>query len=394
MLVRYSAAQKAAAEAAGTFIFVFAGAAAVIVNQWTGGLLGPAGVAAVHGVALAAAVSAFRPVSGGHVNPAVSLACAAAGRMTGRSALVYILAQLVGAVAAALAAAAVFPDGVWQAAQLGAVHLHPNVTWLRGAVMEAILAFALVIGYLGTAVDPRGPRSVTGIAVGGVAFAAMMVGGPVTGGAVNPARAFAVALAGGAWSHHLVFWLGPAAGAVAAGWLYDKLLLRPLLEEEPEYPAGVDADVAAGVAGVARRAAPAGDAAEPVGVAGAGYFEEPEDFDLFRSPQAAATGPFRLEADADPWGEPAVLGKDEPAVLNEDEPSGLERSERTVLDEDEPAEPGEPSEPLRGERYREQVRALRRQLEQEQLEERRRRREEERQAQRRPPWRRWGRPRR
>lgn len=389
MLVRYSAAQKAAAEAAGTFIFVFAGAAAVIVNQWTGGLLGPAGVAAVHGVALAAAVSAFRPVSGGHVNPAVSLACAAAGRMTGRSALVYILAQLVGAVAAALAAAAVFPDGVWQAAQLGAVHLHPNVTWLRGAVMEAILAFALVIGYLGTAVDPRGPRSVTGIAVGGVAFAAMMVGGPVTGGAVNPARAFAVALAGGAWSHHLVFWLGPAAGAVAAGWLYDKLLLRPLLEEEPEYPAGVDADVAAGVAGVARRAAPAGDAAEPVGVAGAGYFEEP-----VRSPQAAATGPFRLEADADPWGEPAVLGKDEPAVLNEDEPSGLERSERTVLDEDEPAEPGEPSEPLRGERYREQVRALRRQLEQEQLEERRRRREEERQAQRRPPWRRWGRPRR
>lgn len=260
--------------------------------------------------------------------------------------------------------------------------------------MEAILAFALVIGYLGTAVDPRGPRSVTGIAVGGVAFAAMMVGGPVTGGAVNPARAFAVALAGGAWSHHLVFWLGPAAGAVAAGWLYDKLLLRPLLEEEPEYPAGVDADVAAGVAGVARRAAPAGDAAEPVGVAGAGYFEEPEDFDPFRSPQAAATGPFRLEADADPWGEPAVLGKDEPAVLNEDEPSGLERSERTVLDEDEPAEPGEPSEPLRGERYREQVRALRRQLEQEQLEERRRRREEERQAQRRPPWRRWGRPRR
>src|SRR5690606_19872003 len=160
----------------------------------------------------------------------------------------------------------------------------------------------------GTAVDPRGPRSVTGIAVGGVAFAAMMVGGPVTGGAVNPARAFAVALAGGAWSHHLVFWLGPAAGAVAAGWLYDKLLLRPLLEEEPEYPAGVDADVAAGVAGVARRAAPAGDAAEPVGVAGAGDFEEPEDFDPFRSPQAAATGALRLQADAAPSGQAGARG--------------------------------------------------------------------------------------
>ncbi|REJ34374.1 MAG: aquaporin, partial [Bacillota bacterium] len=119
MLVRYSAAQKAAAEAAGTFIFVFAGAAAVIVNQWTGGLLGPAGVAAVHGVALAAAVSAFRPVSGGHVNPAVSLACAAAGRMTGRSALVYILAQLVGAVAPALAGAGGVSGRVGAGAQRG-----------------------------------------------------------------------------------------------------------------------------------------------------------------------------------------------------------------------------------------------------------------------------------
>src|SRR5690606_22057243 len=111
---------------------------------------------------------------------------------------------------------------------------------------------------------------------------------------------------------------------------------------------------------------------------------------VFRRPPVSTLFPYTTLFRS----EPAVLGKDEPAVLNEDEPSGLERSERTVLDEDEPAEPGEPSEPLRGERYREQVRALRRQLEQEQLEERRRRREEERQAQRRPPWRRWGRPRR
>lgn len=225
--MRYSAARKAAAEAGGSFVYVFIGAGAVVTDEWSGGALGLPGIASAHALALAAMVIAFRPVSGGHVNPAISLACAATGRIPWSAALMYVLAQLLGGVAAALTVAAVFPADVWLGARLGALQLRPELAPAQGVLLEAVLTFALVVAFLGAGAGRPGPGTAAGLAVGAVAALAMLVGGPVTGGSMNPARAFAVALAGGVWDHQLVYWAGPSMGGLAAGLFYRRLFRQP-----------------------------------------------------------------------------------------------------------------------------------------------------------------------
>jgi len=206
----------ALAEAIGTFTLVFAGVRAI--NAATlAGESEPSSLVAVafaHGLAILVMVAALAAISGAHFNPAITLGFVVAGRMPIRQAAVYWAAQIVGAVVAALIVAAAF--GRFAVGE-GTPALAPNVSALAGIVLEAIGTFFLVLVVFGTAVDERAPASVFPIAIGLTIAADILAFGPLTGGAVNPARAFGPALVSGAWTDHLVYWAGPLIGGAVAG---------------------------------------------------------------------------------------------------------------------------------------------------------------------------------
>ena len=222
--------RPALAELVGTFTFFFIGAGAVCTDAYTRGGVALPGIALAHGLALAVMVSSFGAISGGHFNPAVSIAFAVVGRLPLVTMVAYVVAQLVGAVLAGIALravfAGVFPDAVIGAAHLGTPSLGLDVSFGTGVLVEAILTFALVIAIFGTAVDERAPRTIAGFGIGLTVAADILFGGPLTGAAMNPARAFGPAFASQFWDNHLVYWLGPLAGAVAAALLYEFLFIE------------------------------------------------------------------------------------------------------------------------------------------------------------------------
>ncbi|HYM49278.1 MAG TPA: MIP family channel protein [Candidatus Limnocylindrales bacterium] len=221
--------QSLVAEFLGTFALVLIGAGAIVTNQWTKGALGLAGIAAAHALILSIMISALGHISGGHFNPAVTFAVWIARRISTAMALLYWIAQLVGAVVASWLLLAIFPSAQWQPVHLGTPGLGFDIGFARGVLVEAILTFFLVIAVFGVAVDSRGSfKAVAGFGIGLVLGADILMGGPLTGAAMNPARAFGPALVSNSWQDHLVYWIGPLAGAAIAGAIYGYLLLaRP-----------------------------------------------------------------------------------------------------------------------------------------------------------------------
>lgn len=211
--------KAAVAEMIGTFALVFMGAGSILADALTGGKVGITGIALAHGLAIAAMVSATGHISGGHLNPAVTAAFVATGRLPVGTGLTYLIAQLVGASLAAFFLAAAFPEAVRKAVMLGTPALNPNITAGTGIIVEAILTFFLVFTVFGTAVDGRGPK-MGGLFIGLALTMAIVAGGALTGAALNPARAFGPALFSGMWGNHLVYWVGPIIGGVLAGWIY------------------------------------------------------------------------------------------------------------------------------------------------------------------------------
>jgi glycerol uptake facilitator-like aquaporin len=136
------------------------------------------------------------------------------------------MAQLAGATVASWLLILAFPAGAREAAGLGTPALAPGVRAATGIIIEAVLTFFLVYVVFGTAVDPRGERAGAPLAIGLVLAMDILAGGPLTGAAMNPARAFGPALLAGRWANHLVYWIGPAVGATAAAWTYHWLMLR------------------------------------------------------------------------------------------------------------------------------------------------------------------------
>ena len=213
----------AISEGVGTFVLTFIGAAAICTDAYSGGQLGLVGIALAHGLVLAAIVSALGHVSGAHVNPAVTVGALLVRAIDAPRALVHGAAQLMGASIAGLMLAATFGADVWQPVHLGAPTLGPGVEPGTGVFVEMILTFILVFVILQMAADPRSPRYVHGIVIGATLAAGILVGGPVTGAALNPARAFGPALAAGYWASHSVYWVGPMFGGVVAAVLYGYL---------------------------------------------------------------------------------------------------------------------------------------------------------------------------
>jgi MIP family channel proteins len=213
------------AEFFATFALVFIGAGVVVMDTLHGGTIGLLGIAVAHGLVLMAMVYATGHISGGHVNPAVTAAMWVTKQIRGKMALLYVVAQLLGASLAGFILLGLFPAAT---ANLGVPDLGANVSFFQGILVEAILTFFLVFTIFGVAVDKRAPAGVYGAAIGLVLTFDILFGGLLTGAAMNPARAFGPALASGYWATQLVYWIGPLVGAIVAGLVY-----RYLLWEKP-----------------------------------------------------------------------------------------------------------------------------------------------------------------
>ncbi len=213
------------AELTGTFFLVFAGVGAIVSNLYRPDSVGLLGIAAAHGLALAVAVTATMNVSGGHLNPAVTVGLLSIGRIDAKTAAQYVVAQLMGAILAALAIKGLYPHMAGVAAKLGTPTLASDVSLAQGIVIEAILTFLLAFAVMGTAVDPGAPK-VGGFGIGFVVFFDILAGGTMTGAAMNPARAFGPALLSGTWIAHVVYWVGPILGAVVGFQLYERVVLK------------------------------------------------------------------------------------------------------------------------------------------------------------------------
>lgn len=212
------------AELVGTFAFFFIGAGAIVTNTFSNGAVGLLGIALAHGLILAIMISTFGATSGGHFNPAVTIGFLVTRRIKPDLAVLYIIAQLVGGTLSGLALRAVFVESVWSKTHIGTPALAPGVSVGAAILLEAILTFFLLLAIFGTAVDPRAPK-IGGFGIGLTVGVDIFVGGPVTGAAMNPARAFGPALASGFWDNQLVYWVGPIIGAVIAALLYEYVIL-------------------------------------------------------------------------------------------------------------------------------------------------------------------------
>jgi MIP family channel proteins len=204
------------AEAIGTFLFFFiaAGAALVATGDPAATLLI---VALAHGVVLAVLVSSFGAVSGGHFNPAVTLGLWIAGQVDAMKGVAYMVAQLVGGAAAGFALAYFFGDVGPAVPALG-----EGVDVTEGILLEAIMTTVLLFAVFGTAVDARGPK-IGGLAIGLAVAADILLGGTLTGAAMNPARWFGPAVAAGSFDNWFVWWVGPFLGAIVVAVLYRAL---------------------------------------------------------------------------------------------------------------------------------------------------------------------------
>lgn len=224
--------KAAVAEFVATFGLVFIGASAVIFN--VAGALDLTGVALAHGLVLAIMVSITWHLSGGLVNPAVTIGLWVAGKIPSGRALVLIVAQLLGAVAAAYLVKFLFPGRIFDAGTGGAAVLNSQIASGKGIVLEAVGTFFLVFAVFGTAVDERGPFGKTaGFTIGLVIAFDIMAFGPLTGAAMNPARWLGPALAAGAWDNWFVWIVGPVSGAIVAAVLYSIVFLK---DQQPATP--------------------------------------------------------------------------------------------------------------------------------------------------------------
>jgi aquaporin Z len=212
------------AEFLGTALFVFIGAGSVVANAMTAGGVTPLGIALAHGVGMAILISSLMGISGGHLNPAVSLGVFVAGRIDGRTLGRYVVAQLVGGIAGAALVKLLFAATAVRAVIAGAPQLSLNIGFGQGVAIEAAFTFFLVSAVFGTAVSSEAPK-IGGFGIGLAIFVSALVVGGLTGAALNPARAFGPALIAWSWNAQGVYWIGPLAGGALAGLVWRVLLL-------------------------------------------------------------------------------------------------------------------------------------------------------------------------
>jgi MIP family channel proteins len=209
-------ARRLAAEALGTFALVFFGAGAIMVGAESG-TLGQLGIALAFGLAIATMIYALGHISGAHFNPGVSLAFALARHFPWPRVGAYWLAQCLGALAAALLLRASLGD----VADVGATI--PSGSDGQSFLWEVVLTFFLMLVIMAVATDTRAVGEAAALAVGGTVALGALVGGPVSGASMNPARSLGPALASGELEALWIYLLAPPLGACLGALAYQLL---------------------------------------------------------------------------------------------------------------------------------------------------------------------------
>jgi MIP family channel proteins len=217
--------QQGIAEFFGTLALVFIAAGSVVVSGAVGGVVG---VAIAQGLVLAIMVTNLGHISGAHFNPAVTVGVWVAGKIETVRAGWYVVFQLAGAAAGAGLLRLSIPERIWRGTFLGATTVSHQVTTSgRAVLLEAVLTFFLVFTVFATAIDDRGAfKSIAGFGIGLVLAFDILVGGPLTGGSMNPARTFGPALVAGHWTDFWVYVAGPLSGGIIAAAVYWLSFLR------------------------------------------------------------------------------------------------------------------------------------------------------------------------
>ena len=201
-------------------MLVFAGTAAIVVDRATQGSVTHVGISLTFGLVVLAGICAFAASSGAHFNPAVTLGFCLAKRFPPSEVPGYLLAQCAGAISASAVLQCLFPADP----SLGATI--PKVAWTVAFGFEVILTFFLVAVILhatrgGGAFGPLAP-----FAIGGTVAFDALIGGPISGASMNPARSLGPAVVAGVWTHHWIYWLAPLAGCALAV-LLDRFFPHP-----------------------------------------------------------------------------------------------------------------------------------------------------------------------
>jgi len=202
--------RKYVAELLGTFIMVFCGTGAMVIDQQSGGAVTHVGVAITWGLVVMSLIYALGEVSGAHMNPAVSIAFTIAGRFDRKQLLPYIISQLAGALLASLALRLLFPANDLLGATL------PAGSAIQSFVLELLLTFFLMLVVLNVATGSKEQGLFAGISIGSVVGLEAMFAGPVCGASMNPARSIAPALVSGHLDHLWVYIIAPIVGAAIA----------------------------------------------------------------------------------------------------------------------------------------------------------------------------------
>lgn len=198
------------AEFLGTFILIFAGTGAIVTDQATGGTLGHTGVSLVFGLVVLAMIHTFGDVSGAHLNPAVTVGFAAAGRFSWKEVPSYATAQLAGAFAASLVVKLLFPNS----SSLGATL--PAGSAIQSFILEVILTAILMLVILSVSTGAKEKGITAGIAIGAVIAVEALFAGPISGASMNPARSLAPAIVSGNFQHLWLYPLATILGAIIA----------------------------------------------------------------------------------------------------------------------------------------------------------------------------------
>ena len=202
--------RKYIAELIGTFVLVFCGTGAMVIDQQTGGVVSHVGVAITWGLVVMSLIYGIGSVSGCHINPAVSIAFTLAGRFNARLLPGYIISQLAGAVLASFTLKLLFPTSPLLGATL------PAGTEMQSFILELLLTFFLMLVIMNVAHGSKEQGQFAGIAIGAVIGLEAMFAGPICGASMNPARSVAPAIVSGHLAHLWLYLVAPVAGAALA----------------------------------------------------------------------------------------------------------------------------------------------------------------------------------
>jgi aquaporin Z len=198
------------AELIGTFVLVFAGTGAIVIDRASGGAISHPGVALTFGLVVLAMIYTFGDISGAHLNPSVTIAFAAAGRFPWREVAVYLVAQICGAFLASGMLRALFPADVTLGATL------PAGSVAQSAILEIILTLVLMLVILSVSTGSKEKGITAGIAIGAVIGLEAMFAGPICGASMNPARSLAPAGVSGQVQHLWAYLVSPILGSLLA----------------------------------------------------------------------------------------------------------------------------------------------------------------------------------